>query len=86
MFSPVVERSVFAHGEEPGGETVAVERGEGLRELDEDLLCDVAGLVDLADDAQGVADERTLEAVEGCDEKRMVRITVGHEVFGRHHG
>jgi hypothetical protein len=64
VFAVVVDGLVFADGEEPGGDAVGVERGEGGGEFDEGVLDDVAGVFEVGGEGEGVADERALEAVQ----------------------
>lgn len=60
----VVDGLIFADGEEPGGNAVGVEGGEGGGEFDEGVLDDVAGVFEVGGEGEGVADERALEAVQ----------------------
>lgn len=64
MFAVVIDGVVFADGEKPGGDAIGVECGEGGGEFDESVLHDVAGVLEVGGEGEGVAHERALVAVQ----------------------
>jgi hypothetical protein len=64
VFAVVIDGVVFADGEKPGSDAVGIEGGEGGGELDEGVLHDVASVFEAGREGEGVADERSLVAVQ----------------------
>lgn len=82
MFALVVERPVLADGEEPGGESLGIQRGDVLTEFEEHVLHHVAGLFEVVGVAVSIPDQRSLIALQSI-EKKVVRV-VHESVFVEH--
>jgi hypothetical protein len=64
MFALVIEGSILADGEKPGGESLCIQCSDVLTEFEKHVLDHVAGLFEVVGVAVGIPDQRSLIALQ----------------------